>query len=527
MNIDDYSIQDLFAIINIDINDFTIEQLIANLHKTKLNCKGNPTLETFMDKAEDMILSHVQNEGFQSMGQEGEGEEDNDETKEEDEDDEEDDEEDYGEFAKFIGGNVLPQEDSTQQDKITDREQKVSMYEDGEHFQLQQEQIATTDAYTIPVKQDTLNPILKNTITRFINLDSQFLASNYNPTNYTINLSDSVKNVISLAVYSYQIPFSWYTIDAAYCNNCLWIIFPETNTSLEVQVTIPYGNYSSADFVETLNQAFYDAGFTFIDDNDENVLPVLYSNNSGIITLNLRYGEYTDVSGTHRMYDIDTGPATVLFFDPTNQHLCETNDCYGKSNRFINNTLGWIMGFRTNHITVEEQGNKGDAILSLTGTKYIILSIDDFNKNHSNNAIVSINPPDNVIKMPSYYSNDLPMICSNPPRVLPSAPRTITAAQLHTINVAIGSKTVHDFLPSAPTSSDVIAILPVKPFMPNDIGALLIEYSSSLQKYERTYFGPVIIDRISVKLCDDKGNILNLHGTNWCVTLMCTCLYQY
>ena len=43
----------------------------------------------------------------------------------------------------------------------------------------------------------------------------------------------------------------------------------------------------------------------------------------------------------------------------------------------------------------------------------------------------------------------------------------------------------------------------------------------------RLYFGPVNIDRMAVKLLDDKGNVLNLNGSDWCFTLVCECLYQY
>ena len=31
----------------------------------------------------------------------------------------------------------------------------------------------------------------------------------------------------------------------------------------------------------------------------------------------------------------------------------------------------------------------------------------------------------------------------------------------------------------------------------------------------------------SVKLVDDKGNVINLNGSDWCFTLICECLYQY
>ena len=33
--------------------------------------------------------------------------------------------------------------------------------------------------------------------------------------------------------------------------------------------------------------------------------------------------------------------------------------------------------------------------------------------------------------------------------------------------------------------------------------------------YERKYFGPITLDRLGIKLLDDKGNLLNLHGHNY------------
>ena len=80
---------------------------------------------------------------------------------------------------------------------------------------------------------------------------------------------------------------------------------------------------------------------------------------------------------------------------------------------------------------------------------------------------------------------------------------------------------------TAPTSGDILAILPVKTSTTVPTGSHIVEFSGSLQSNKRVYFGPVDIDRMAVKLLDDKGNILNLNGSDWCVTLMCECLYQY
>jgi hypothetical protein len=111
---------------------------------------------------------------------------------------------------------------------------------------------------------------------------------------------------------------------------------------------------------------------------------------------------------------------------------------------------------------------------------------------------------------------------------LPSAPRTLTSAQLYTINsISINNNNLTNYLAKAPTSSDILAIIPVKTSVGVPTGSLLVEFSGSLQNSKRTYFGPVNIDRMAVRLLDDKGNVLNLNGSDWCVSLIAECLYQY
>jgi hypothetical protein len=112
-------------------------------------------------------------------------------------------------------------------------------------------------------------------------------------------------------------------------------------------------------------------------------------------------------------------------------------------------------------------------------------------------------------------------------QILPSAPRTLTQAQLYTINQINSNKNnLTQYLAKAPTTADILGILPIKTSNLST-GALLVELGGSLQDNIRTYFGPVDIDRMAVKLLDDKGNVLNLNGNDWCVTLICECLYQY
>jgi len=288
-------------------------------------------------------------------------------------------------------------------------------------------------------------------------------------------------------------------------------------------------------------------------------------------------GSYNDTSTSTSYLINDT--TSIVFYDFTGVLQCNIQ-CKSNTNHYFNNTLGWIMGYKLPYVSVDPSGNSASSILDLNGTKYLILVIDDYNQNHVNNSLVSIAQYSNTLKIPSYYSPDIPYTCITPAQqgnnltelvdgviaqsifdnqgynaengltpgpqnglliagkyqqeytstqfVLPSAPRTLTNAQLYTINsINSNNNNLTNYLAKAPTSSDILAIVPVKTSVGVPTGSLLVEFSGSLQDSSRTYFGPVNIERMAVKLLDDKGNILNLNGNDWCVTLVCECLYQY
>jgi hypothetical protein len=570
-NVSNYSLSELMTIVNLD--NMEPENIVqqTNYYIRKYKNK-NPGLSVFFQDVQSQLLQYAQ-------GLEDESEEDDENkiivtsTKE-----------GFGNMsddASYPAGDKqvndwyqnqnLTQSDTNQTDKITQRKQKIQTF-GNEHVPMNREQIATTDTFNLPVKQDSLNPNLKNTINRFLNLDSQFRqytnGADSQSTSYTCDLSDTLKNVLKLTLYSYQIPFSWYAIDEAYGNTCFWISDP--NSGYTVPISVPAGNYSQTGFQTALNSSFTNAGFAGFTSPAGTTAPVDYNPNNGKITLYLN-GGYYDPSGTGTpLFTISTS-TQVIFFDFTGQLQCNVN-CSSKSNHYFNNTLGWIMGYRVPYINILAQGNIAPAILDLTGTKYLILVIDDYNQNHVNNSLVSISQFSNTLKMPMYYSPDLPYTYVTPAQqgnnlsqilaetetqtlfdfqtsnvinglliagkyqqdytctqvMLPSAPRTLTAAQLYTINsINNNNNNLTNYLAKAPTSSDILAILPVKTSVGVDTGTLLVEFSGSLQDSERTYFGPVNIDRMAVKLLDDKGNLLNLNGNDWCVSLIAECLYQY
>lgn len=572
-NISNYTLSELLTIVDIgnDELDKDTVNLKTNKYINKFKTK-NPELANFFREVRMQLLQYVDDLENENGNQ----------------DDDDDDDFDttnkilveprvegfgnmsneaiYGAGEKQISdwykNEVLTQNDQNQSNKITQRKQKIDVF-GNQHNTMKREQIATTDTYNLPVKQDSLNPNLKNTISRFVNLDSQFRqytsGIDSTSTDYTLDLSDTLKNALSLTLYSYQIPFSWYVIDTAYGNTCFWIVDTSSNTA--VSVSVPPGNYTQTAFQTQLNTSFLQAGFTFPSRTGPPALPantpVYYNPNNGKITLFLMDGSFNDPLGTLPSFTINS-TTIVVFYDFTGVLQCEVT-CKSNNTHYFNNTLGWIMGFRLPYINVDASGNTGSAILDLNGTKYLILVLDDYNQNHVNNSIVSITQLSNNLKIPSYYSPDLPYTCVGPTQsnlsqlitgsgtqnglliagkfendysktqvILPSAPRTLTNAQIYTINeINRNNNNLTNYISRAPTSSDTLAIIPVKTSVGVPTGSLLVEFSGSLQNSSRVYFGPVNIDRMAVKLLDDKGNVLNLNGNDWCFTLICECLYQY
>lgn len=102
-----------------------------------------------------------------------------------------------------------------------------------------------------------LNPILQQTTKRVISIDSQYRSDKRTmSTAFTFNLSEPLKDVVSLKLYSIQIPYTWYTIGKAYGNN--FFFFKGRTAGIEtgyhdLKIEIDPGNYSPKDLIETVN----------------------------------------------------------------------------------------------------------------------------------------------------------------------------------------------------------------------------------------------------------------------------------
>ena len=221
-NVSNYSLSELLTIVEIDNEDINEDTILTKTNKLidKFKTK-KPELAVFFKEIQTQLLHYVSGLEDDSDGDdsdedttdkivvEGFGSMTNDAV--------------YPSGEKMITewyeNENLTQSNKNQLDKITQRKQKIGVF-GNQHVQMKKEQIATTDTFNLPVKQDSLNPNLKNTTNRFVNLDSQFRqytsGIDSTSTDYILDLSDTLKNALNLRLYSYQIPFSWYAIDTAY-----------------------------------------------------------------------------------------------------------------------------------------------------------------------------------------------------------------------------------------------------------------------------------------------------------------------
>jgi hypothetical protein len=458
--------------------------------------------------------------------QEEQEEQDPDQEQDPDEDLTQEDNTDSTQLNQWWRNQYLRQADKVQASKPADRKNKIQVLQGNRHMPTKREKLGVNETYQVPVTQGTLNPNLKNTITRLVNIDSQYRqiitpnAENplgpASPTNYTVDLTENLTNVLSIKLNSIQIPYAWYALDYTSGTNVLF--YKVATDTTYTPFVVPPGNYTPSQL-----QAYMAGQAPF----NGTIFNVTYNANSGKMTITNLSGNAYDILFFSPTYNIPVTPGAIT---PV------INDAIAASK--LNSNLGWLMGYRGTNQVVPNQllyrlqpGSSivSEALADTYGPKYLLLVLDDYNQNHLNKGLVNIATNDTRLSLPSYFNPGLAVVCdtSGNPTYVQSAPRQLTQAQLYSINAINQNRnnTTTDRY-TGPTTTDVLALIPLKTYslLP---GQPYVEFGSSLQTNERIYFGPVNIERMKVQLVDDKGNILNMHGTDWCFTIVSTHLYEY
>ena len=363
----------------------------------------------------------------------------------------------------------------------------------------------------------------------------------YDSTNNTYNLSDP----IDLSYIDTNGALGIQAIETAISNV---ITLTDTNNTIDI---IPF----ESGVIDTANKITISVPI-----NDSNGNPIMYGR-SALLSAIESACVGTDAAGsTFTAYDdkIETRITVnklyravdynIVFFDPLSFAKCGSGISSIQTSTW-DTTLGWILGFQQNttyilsgvddaykstNTTNHNILLKGNTTINTNLYNYLLMSLDDFNQNRLNDGVVTIATKDTTIRPPS-YSRASNFICDpiTGEKVLNTAydplSRRLTQNQLYAATEIANSQNNPSIISntnistnsfgSGPFEKDVFAMVPLKASTLQN-GQSLIEFGGSLQSQERDYFGPIDLERMTVKLKTDRGNILDLNGSNWSFSII-------
>lgn len=330
-------------------------------------------------------------------------------------------------------------------------------------------------------------------------------------------------------------------------------IAPSDNITL----TIPIGTYTITELHAAMNTLFNQTPKTY----GTSISQYVDENN------NSRSKLWFNINNVYTSADY-----MINFWDPVSFITCFSGSSSVKNTTW-DTTIGWILGFRdyTQYKLVESnqtyntnfpeltyyltskngsytykntfqpsQTNPlllsssialtGDTTLSTNLFNYFLISLNDYIQNHLNDGLVTVTKSQTAIQIPGYqYSTR--QTCDPATNTLittytaQSNSDNVTNAQLYALNQSVESQqpSIQQYSPG-PYIKDLFGIIPLKP--PSTPGDTYTEFGGSLQNQTRMYFGPVNIRKMTIQLLTDRGDLLDLNGSNWTFSFVCEQLYR-
>ena len=327
-----------------------------------------------------------------------------------------------------------------------------------------------------------LNPINIKTIKRAINVDTRFRPEYFltKSTDFTLTLPEKINKVVSMRLSSIELPLSFYALSEELENTTVRITIDDKVFILK----LPPGNYEDR-WISTTEAAYIETAMisaltrlglgpaTSSQNSAPNLNPYIkftVDPVSGRSVFALSVDEQPDVSS-------DVSWNNIKFnFNVNNQG--EIDNSVPLMFR-----LGWQLGFRAAEYEisnsngfVDASGSQGaiisEGVCFINGPQYVYVSINDYN-NSSNNFFRAA-----------------------------FAESILSPHILGRLNVT-------------------------KALQNNNVYKCGQDdnYNDSLNR-TREYFGPVDIQRLSIKLLDEFGRVLDLNHMDWSFVLSFVCLYD-
>ena len=356
------------------------------------------------------------------------------------------------------------------------------------HFVIQQPQQYTVNTYNKNLKPGIVNPIYRETIQKFINIDTRF-RDNYHNTEsnkFIIELPSGLNKVISMQVVDFNMPNlgDQYVISEIYQNDRFSIKMGDLEDANEfVPIIIDSGSYNIVSLIQEIKDK--------LNDIDIYLNPIT------------RKVEFT----SNDNFCID-----FFFIDRNN---CINNVVENNIYNF-QLTLGWLLGFRGPYIkkNYDILTTELDKQLYQQHTKFEY--IDSHEIKIQKEYLIKRNPDarwtDIDDGLPIYYKNK----------------KSYTSESLP--NLDFNKEyflSINDYM----NNHNETFVLPFKNnnFNHSNIIAKIVNLDNKNNNNifpKRLYFGPTNINKIEIKLMDSYGKLFDINYSDYSFTLKFELLYE-
>lgn len=314
LNIENYSNEEIFKILNINSNVFQNNELSYDILYNKLQIKIDKLRNTDINELSELSENKAQLVDFF--------------------------------YQCFIKIN-----------KLLEENQQNSVIVQDNHNIINHNENKKEEYYSVNYKSGLINPLTIKTYKTVIAIDTRF-RDNYettSPSDFVINLPSSLKKVLTMQVLNYQLPYTIYTIskklgsNSFYVNNNLieitdggydeLLLLEEINSKLPDHISLSYNSISAKfSFISDIS---FSLNFDYFE-NNEMYYPVANNINKNQLTLGW-------IMGFRSNSIIRNGKNVIKKYEGLNNYQAE--NCYNRevSNKYY---LLSINDYQNNHNTV-------------------------------------------------------------------------------------------------------------------------------------------------------------------------------
>lgn len=242
---------------------------------------------------------------------------------------------------------------------LLEEKQKNTLIIQDDHNIIKHNETKKEEYYPVNVKSGTVNPLTIKTLKKVIAIDTRFRDNyeNSSSTDFVINLPTAFKKVLSLQVVNYQLPYTIYSISKKTGSNSFYVdsnlieimdggynentLVQEIQKSLPHNIEIEYNSISGRFIFTSKNHHVFSLNFDYIENAD-----MRYNLATNIDKNQLTLGW---IMGFRNNRIIKNGKQTAIKYDGSNTYISEY--CYdgGLNNKYY---LLSVNDYQNNHNNV-------------------------------------------------------------------------------------------------------------------------------------------------------------------------------